>query len=151
MVRRAAVFGLKRLSTKWARIAIYQSFLEDQQWYVRSAAQLVFQQQQAGHGVRAPRIPQPDQIAWLQEWAASRGENIPQGEGGLELLLQAFQEGSTETRTYAAGVLGQLGAAHVARSLYTALRDVQPEVRESAHRALGYLQAHIGKALPAPI
>jgi HEAT repeat protein len=151
MVRRAAVFGLKRLTTKWARVAVYQSFLEDQQWYVRSAAQLAFQQQAAGPAARGPAEAQPDQIGWLQDWAASRGLNIPKGDGGIEMLLQAFQEGSTEIRIYAAGALGRLGAAHVARSLYTALRDVQPEVRESAHRALGQLQAHIGKALPAPV
>jgi HEAT repeat protein len=151
MVRRAAVFGLRRLSTKWARIAIYQSFLEDQQWYVRSAAQLAFQQQQAGAVGRGPVQTQPEQLGWLQTWATSRGENIPVGEGGIEMLLQAFQEGPTDVRIYAAGALGRLGAANVTRSLYTALRDVQPEVRESAHRALGAMQAHIGSALPAPV
>jgi HEAT repeat protein len=151
MVRRAAVFGLKRMSNTWARIAVYTAFLEDQQWYVRSAAQIAFQQQQAGLAARGPAHAEPDQIGWLQEWAASRGENIPKGEGGVEMLLQAFQEGTTDIRIYAAGALGRLGAAHVMRSLYTALRDVQPEVRESAHRALGQLQAHIGRALPAPV
>src|SRR5262245_20804677 len=46
LLRRAAVFGLKRVKSTWAVIAIYRAFLEDQQWYVRSAAQLAFQELQ---------------------------------------------------------------------------------------------------------
>ena len=44
MVRRAAIFGLRRLNTTWALVAIYRAFLEDEQWYVRSAAQQAFQE-----------------------------------------------------------------------------------------------------------
>ena len=44
MLRRAAIFGLRRTRTTWALVAIYRAFLEDEQWYVRSAAQQAFQE-----------------------------------------------------------------------------------------------------------
>jgi hypothetical protein len=51
MLRRAAVFGLRRLNTTWSLIEIYRAFLEDEQWYVRSAAQQAFQELQYGREV----------------------------------------------------------------------------------------------------
>ncbi|MCS7070281.1 MAG: HEAT repeat domain-containing protein, partial [Anaerolinea sp.] len=36
MLRRAAVFGLRRVQTTWALIELYRRFLEDTEWYVRS-------------------------------------------------------------------------------------------------------------------
>jgi len=42
LLRRAAIFGLRRVETPWALIEIYRAFLEDVQWYVQSAAQEAF-------------------------------------------------------------------------------------------------------------
>jgi HEAT repeat protein len=151
MLRRAAVFGLRRVKSPWALIAIYRAFLEDEQWYVRSAAQLAFQEQQYG-GDRGPRnYPPVMDIAWLNDWAAKRGENVPPGEGANQMLLRALQEGEPDIRIYAALALGQLGLATMTKPLYGALRDKQAEVREAAHRALAELQMHMGQPLPAPL
>lgn len=150
LLRRAAVFGLKRVKSTWALIAIYRAFLEDQQWYVRSAAQLAFQELQHGSD-RAPKsYPPVEAISWLTEWAAKRGENVPPGETANMMLLKALQEGDSEIRVYAASDLGQLGIASTTRSLYAALRDKKAEVREAAHRALADLELQIGRSLPTP-
>src|SRR5690606_5924039 len=102
---------------------IYRAFLEDEQWYVRSAAQLAFQEQQYG-GDRGPRnYPPVMDIAWLNDWAAKRGENVPPGEGANQMLLRALQEGEPDIRIYAALALGQLGLATMTKPLYGALRD----------------------------
>jgi hypothetical protein len=151
MLRRAAVFGLRRVGTSWALISIYRAFLEDEQWYVRSAAQLAFQELQSG-GDRGPRgYPPADTFGWLAEWAARRGENVPPGEGANQVLLRALQEGDPDVKLYAAGSLGQLGAVNMAKPLYGVLRDRRAEVREAAYRALADMQLQMGQPLPAPV
>lgn len=151
MLRRAAIFGLRRIRTTWALIAIYRAFLEDEQWYVRSAAQQAFQEIQYGRAESpTAAYPSPEAIAWLAEWAASRGETMPAGDGAQQMLLRALQEGDPPIRTLAALNLGQLGLANMSKALYSALRDRQDEVRAAAHKSLGELQLQIGQSLPTP-
>jgi HEAT repeat protein len=151
LMRRAAVFGLRRLRTTWALIAIYRAFLEDEQWYVRSAAQIAFQEMQYGRERSATTgFPPPESLAWLAQWAAKRGENLPSGEAAKQMLLRALQEGDPETRVLAASAMGQLGMADTAKALYSALGDKQETVRIAAQRSLAELQAQVGAALPAP-
>jgi HEAT repeat protein len=148
MLRRAAVLGLRRVDAPWAFIAIYSAFLEDEQWYVRSAAQLAFQEKQSGRRVSPRSYPPVESLDWLAKWATSRGENVPPGAGAEEMLLKALQEGDQQVKVYAADNLGHLGVAATTKPLYNALRDRQPDVREAAHRALSTLQLQIGQPLP---
>jgi HEAT repeat protein len=149
MLRRAAAFGLRRLKSLWSVTALYRAFLEDEQWYVRSAAQQAFQDIQ-GYEQRGPRsYPPPQELDWLSAWAAKRGEGIPSGEGGIQLLMNALQEAEPEVRALSAQILGQTGQVMATKALYNALRDRQEEVRTAAHRALSDLEQQIGKPLPA--
>ena len=152
MLRRAAIVGLRRTRTTWALVAIYRAFLEDEQWYVRSAAQQAFQEVTYGRTVSLTTpYPKPEEIPWLQAWASQRGETIPPGEGAYQMLLLALKEGDAPIRTLAAINLAQLGMADTTRALYGALRDGREEVRANAHRALAELQLQIGQPLPSPI
>lgn len=150
LIRRAAIFGLRRIRATWALIAIYRAFLEDEQWYVRSAAQQAFSDIQYGREPQTYPLPTPDRIPWLREWATERGETMPAGDGALNMLLRALQEGDVQVRAVAARTLGLLNQAHSAKALYQGLRDRQEDVRAEAHRALGALQIAIGKPLPLP-
>jgi HEAT repeat protein len=150
LLRRAAVFGLRRIKTPWALIAIYRTFLEDQQWYVRSAAQMAFHELQYGRDNGPRRYPQPHSLTWLAEWATARGQNIKPGAGAVEMLIAALQQGEPPIRQLAAAVIGQLGLASSISMLYETLCDPIPDVRENAHRALGNLQMQIGQGLPLP-
>jgi HEAT repeat protein len=150
MLRRAAVFGIRRIPANWALISIYRAFLEDDQWYVRSAAQQAFQELQ-GVDYGAPTVyPSVDSIPWLAEWASGHGERLPNGEAAQQVLLKALQEGEPSVRIMAAAVSGQLGLASNTKALYSTLRDRQDEVRIAAHRALADLQLQIGQPLPSP-
>jgi HEAT repeat protein len=152
MLRRAAIFGLRRLRTTWALVAIYRAFLEDEQWYVRSAAQEAFQELTYGRSVSLTSpYPKPEEIPWLQTWATRRGEALRAGENAQQMLLQALQEGDAQIRALAANNLGQLGRADTIRALYAALRDGREEVRTVAHRSLADLQLQIGEPLPSPV
>lgn len=149
-VRRAAVFGLRRLKTPWALIAIYRAFLEDQQWYVRSAAQQAFTEMHYQEGGGPVAYPETKAIPWLLTWASDHGQGVPSTEVANQLLLRALQEGEPEVRVLSAATLGQLGMADTAKPLYTALCDRNAALREAAYRALGELQLQMGSMLPSP-
>jgi HEAT repeat protein len=152
MLRRAAIFGLRRIRSTWAFIEIYRTFLEDDQWYVRSAAQQAFQEHQFGRAVSMTQpYPQPEAIEWLRAWAASRGETVPPGDQAVSLLLRALQEGDAALRVLVVQALGQLSRPEFLRVLYNALRDGREEVRATAHRALMGMQIQSGLSLPSPL
>lgn len=151
MVRRAAVFGLRRVRATWATLALYRAFLEDDQWYVRSAAQQAFQDLQNDQRRGPQPYPAVSDIPWLVTWAASHGEGVPAGEAGAAVLHKALQEGDVDVRIMAARVLGQIGDTSAARTLYATLRDRQENVRTAAHLALADLAVQVGEPLPAPV
>jgi HEAT repeat protein len=152
LVRRAAIFGLRRLRTTWALVAIYRAFLDDDQWYVRSAAQQAFQELTFGRTVSLTTpYPQPEDIPWLKNWAQRKGEKVTMADGGRKLLLAALQEGEAPHRILAASNLGQLGMVEAVRALYNALRDGREEVRATAHRALAEFQLQMDEPLPSPL
>ncbi|HYO89640.1 MAG TPA: HEAT repeat domain-containing protein [Candidatus Limnocylindrales bacterium] len=151
LLRRAAVYGLRRIRASWAVIAIYRAFLEDDQWYVRSAAQQAFDEIQYGrpNGLVAP-LQSPAGLDWLVLWAAHRGETVPAGAAGQQTLVRVLKEGDADERALAALTLGALGKTDSLKPLYSALRDRQDEVRAAAFRALGALQEHTAAPIPAP-
>ena len=150
MLRRAAVFGLRRVPTPWALIAIYRAFLEDEQWYVRSAAQQAFQDMQIGDGENTIRhYPAPESISWLREWVASQGEEAATINPD-EALVHALRDGDDVLKSISATAIGQLGLVTNVADLYEALLYRDPTVRDAAHRALADLQIRMGEGLPAP-
>jgi HEAT repeat protein len=150
LLRRAAVFGLRRVKTSWALIAIYRAFLEDSQRYVRTAAQIAIQDLQDGNEKGVKSYPPVEALPWLAEWAAQRGENLPTGEGASQMLMRALQEGDSGVQQLAAAAIGQMGLASIGKALYGAMRDKQAETRDTAYRALADLEFQIGKPMPAP-
>jgi HPt (histidine-containing phosphotransfer) domain-containing protein len=151
MLRRAAVFGLRRIRAPWATIAIYRAFLEDEQWYVRSAAQQAFEERQYGRMTSLTGAPPgPAELDWLALWASLRGETVPAGPAGQQMLVRVLQEGDAQERALAALYLGSLGIVSSVRPLYGALRDRQDGVRAAAYRALGTLQERTALPIPLP-
>ncbi len=151
-LRRAAIFGLRRIRSTWALLEIYRAFLADEQWYVKSAAQQAFQERQFGRTVSMTTpYPRLDEVNWLKKWATQRGETIPTGAGSTQILLKALQEGDTNIRALAARNIGQILMIDATKALYSALRDGREEVRTAAHRALSEFQIQLGHSLPTPL
>ena len=153
MVRRAAVFGLRRINTSWALVAVYKSSTEDDEWYVRSASEQAFLEMQFGataSGVRP--IPNVESLEWLRDWINSLGDAAKRiTTGGDGLLRKALEEGDAEVQALSVANIGQLGITNQADALYAALRHREPIVRAAAHLGLCHLQAQLGVALPAPM
>ena len=148
MIRRAAVYGLSRVGTGWAVVALYRAMLEDEQWYVRAAAEEAFAAAQSPERSGPRAVPEADAQTWLIQWAAERGEGVPAGPNARQVLIRVLQEGQPAYKALAARTLGYLGHVAALKPLYAALRDRDPDVRSAAYAALADLQLRLGEPLP---
>jgi HEAT repeat protein len=144
-VRRASVFGLRRIHAPWSLVAVYQAALEDEQWYVRSAGLEAFVQMSLVDANRPVQYPDIAELPWLEDWAKKQGKDSTP-----DALLAALNAQEPATRGLSASTLGQYGALQHAPALYPLLRDRDEGVRGTAHRALGDLQLAVGQSLPLP-
>ncbi len=151
MIRRAAVFGLRRINTPWALIAIYRRSIEDEQWYVRTAAEQALETIKFGDtGNLVQRYPAVESIPWMREWLNDLGDEAGAAVEADMLLSKALEEGDSMVQMLAAANMGQLGLVQHLSLLYLALRHRSEAVRDAAMRAIGDLQAQTGQNLPAP-
>lgn len=153
MIRRAAVFGLRRINTAWALITMYRASLEDPEWYVRSAAEQAFLEMQFGDIATGPRVyPRVESISWLREWVTEAAEDAMRPDQNPEELLRlALERGDDEIQRLSIANIGQLGLLTYTGLLYAALRHRSDDVRETAHRALADIQLRAGQPLPSPL
>jgi len=147
-IRRAAVYGLSRVRAPWALISLYRAMLEDEQWYVRTAAEEAFLAAQSPEHDGPRAHPDADSLGWLIEWAADRGEGVPAGPNARQVLIRVLQEGQPIYKMLAARTLARLGHVTALKPLYAALRDRDPGVRGTAYEALAELQVQLGQPLP---
>lgn len=147
-VRRASAFGLARIPAIWALVALYRCMLEDSQWYVRSAAEMAFAHAREPRASGPRLYPEPERYEWLAAWAAERGEAVPEGAGGRQLLMRALQEAPPKIRIEAARALGRLAHVPAVKALYTALADQEAAVRVLAFDALAQISQRLGRPLP---
>jgi HEAT repeat protein len=155
-LRRAAVFGLARVKTNWALIALNEVLLDaNEQDYVQLAAEITLENiyLQSRQGIHS--YPAPDNINWLASWREVQemtGKLPEDHKSGNPLLVFALmQQKEPELRRLAAVAVGQYGVVEAARTLYQALADPQELIRDAAFRALGQIQMRVGKPLPLPV
>lgn len=141
-VRRAATFGLGRIDTDWARERLLEIAREDQEWMVRSAAELALQAaddlDQKHASIAAP--PQPDQLEWLIGWAARQGEGLGVGEAALAMLRRAAQEGNADARVLSALTLAQIGRESEISALEPLMGHLDPQVAQTAAWAVSQIR-----------
>ncbi|MFC1960697.1 HEAT repeat domain-containing protein [Chloroflexota bacterium] len=162
MVRRASVFGLARIGTPWALTDLYRRLLEDDQWYVRSAAEQAFADAQSGTQETIQAHPPLETLEWLVEQVVLPEESsLEAGEGEegeaesliteellYSTLLQLLGRGEEAYRIASARTLGYLGYAPALKPLYQVLGDQNQEVRAASFAALSDVQVKIGQGLP---
>jgi HEAT repeat protein len=149
MVRHAAVFGLSRIKTAWALALLYRTLLEDDQWYVRNAAEQAFRQAEGLEGTGAIAHPEADALQWLIAWAGSKNEGVPTGPESRQMLVRALQEADAANRVAAAYSLANLGHVPGLKPLYGALRDRDEKIRAAAFKSLVEMQERLGLPLPS--
>jgi HEAT repeat protein len=149
MTRRAAVYGLARIGHPWAISLLEEHEVQDDEWYVRAAASQALERFR-GPSDGGPRpAPVPCEAVWLVTWAEERGQSVPDSPEGIQILIQALQEGNQDTRIAAAQMLGAMAIQEGIQPLYEALLDNSPEVRDAAYRALGRISEALACPLPS--
>jgi HEAT repeat protein len=149
-IRRAAVLGVKRIDTDWSLVEIYRIYVESQQWYVQSTAQLAFTQRQSQRNKGAQTYPQITTLPWLREWSLDLEDESAAEASGIELLNMAMHESDPMIRYLATSNSGQLGVYENMADIYNLLGDQEDAIRDTAYRALVDLQMRMGSPLPIP-
>ncbi len=148
LVRRAAVFGLRRIDTRWAKERVHETFVTDNEFMVNSLAQRFFFHEQAGpHGPKA--YPEAPDVGWIRNWARIRDFKLT--DATHEALVEALQDDDEGVRQLAATALGQYGAPEALVPLYGALHDPSAAVRAAAYGALVDMGLRVGDTLPNPM
>jgi len=154
LLRRAAVWGLGRIEADWALITLNRVYLEDEEWYVKSAAETIFTERYEVSRRGVQDHPPLSDLKWLNEWA---DREIYRGALSSELdavqrLIAAIQNAQDATvRQLAASVVGHLAVFDAIEALYRALNAPQDGVRDEAQRSLTRLEERLGQALPLPL
>lgn len=151
-VRRAALFGVRRIETEWAQDVIRQRFMHETQSFVHLLAQESFLRQIEGNtGLQPP--PSVADIDWVYEWADAFGIDLPADQPAHDLLAYMMTPTNTDLyyRVLGTVLAGQLGVVQTAQSLYSCLQDPDPIVRQAAYKSLIDMQVRIGERLPDPL
>lgn len=153
LLRRAVVFGLGRVPAPWALIDLNKTYLEDDEWYVRIAAQVALGEIYETSLKGVHHYPDLRHIEWLETWRADQVErgNIPYDIEGMDVLDQALkQTGDPLVQALAVLTIGQIGLYDKMDTLYESLRARPADVRDASYRALAMFQNQLSEPLPAP-
>lgn len=153
-VRRAVVWGLGRIGTDWALIALNQVFLDDREEYVRLAVHQVYADRYEVGSLGIRNYPIVPEIEWIQTWAHRAISNniIPNTHETQPLVLASMQQRKDpQVSVFFVILAGQQGFLWANNALYKALFDPQPAIRDYAYRSLCELAQGWGLRLPLPL
>jgi HEAT repeat protein len=150
LLRRAIVYGLRRVDEPWATELLQKMLVEDDQWVVRNSASEVLESQNHANDPRVPRpLKQPSESPWLIEFAGTQGSGISPGAPATDILLAALKSGKTEERMAALAYLKLTPSDGIVKQIYGAMYADDPELREAAYLTLWEIGT-TGYKLPHP-
>ena len=149
-LRRAAILGIQQMRTEWSLIEVYRTYVESEQWYVKSTAQVAFTERQSQQNKGAQGYPQITTLPWLREWSLNLEDENATELSGTTLLNMAMREPNPVIRFLATTNSGQLAVYENTMDIYQMLNDPEDVIRDTAYRALVDLQMRMGQPLPVP-
>lgn len=149
LVRRAVVYGLRRVEEPWAIETLQKMQIEDDQWVVRNAASAALESK-THPSLAAPRpLKAPSETPWLIAFAGKQGVGISPGAPATDILLSALKNGTLEEKLAALPHLKNIPTNGVIHALYEAMYSDEPKLRETAFLTLWEIGAS-GIKLPHP-
>lgn len=139
--RRAAAFGLSRVSEGWAKTLLIEAQLEETDWLVRNAIAEALERKQRRPAMVSSPITEPAEHNWLVEFAEREGLGIAPGQLALEALQRAAGAGSLDEHIAAIEAMGWTGAERFELQLTLTAESPQPRLRDAAFEALWRLRA----------
>jgi HEAT repeat protein len=136
-VRRAAVHGLSFIDQHWVTVVLEKAIREDEQWVIKTSATEALESIAARNRRSEWQRSQAGDQAWLIAWAAAQGRAVPGGAAAMPVLQEVLAGADKATiRMAAAATMGRLAARETVPALRAALRDPDPQVRETAFLSL---------------
>jgi HEAT repeat protein len=140
-IRRAAVYGLKRVLSDRVDELLHRIEAEDDQAIVKNAATEVLEQRRI---ISWDLSPPPDDLSnlpWLVAYAAEGGLGMTPGKGAYETLRRALLGGSKRQRVAALEAITRFGAQELVLDVLKAMEAEDMDVKDAAYEALWYLEA----------
>lgn len=139
MVRRAVVFGLKRVNQPWALETLKQMQFADDQWAVKDLATSAIEELEAPNLYIPHPLPALQNTPWLIKYAGESGEGISQETRAIDYLFHALKDGTEEQKLASMERVYQGGyTAGIPLLLEYVVRD-EGDIGETAFLALWYL------------
>jgi HEAT repeat protein len=150
LLRRAVVYGLRRVGEPWANELLQKMLVEDDQWVVRNSASEVLEAQNHANDPRVPRpLRKPAETPWLIEFAGTQGMGISPGAPATDILLAALKSPQEDVRMGALAYLKQNPSDGIIKQIYAVMYGDSPELREAAYLTLWEIGSS-GYKLPHP-
>ena len=150
LLRRAIVYGLRRVDEPWSNDLLQKMRVEDEQWVVRNSANEVLESENPANDPRVPRpLKAPSESPWLIEFAGTQGVGISPGAPATDLLLAALKSPKDEVRLAALGYLKHTPTDGIIKAIYGAMYGDDAELREAAFLTLWEIGSS-GYKLPNP-
>ncbi len=147
LTRRAAVFGLSRVSEDWAFEILETVQVDDDQWVVRGAAAEALERRQNPPWKIQPPVEDVAELAWLSDFAAREGLGVAPGKAALEMVRRALNKGTPDEQIAALEAIAWSGGAEFSIELTQALHSDESYIRDAAFEALWQLRAQ-GEEMP---
>jgi HEAT repeat protein len=150
LLRRAIVYGLRRVNELWSTELLQKMMIEDDQWVVRNSASEVLESKNLANDPRVPRPLKPaSETPWLIEFAGTQGVGISPGAPATDVLIAALKSTKEDERLGALAYLKNSPSDGIVKQIYSAMYTDDPELREAAFMALWEIGAS-GYKLPHP-
>ncbi|MEA3349158.1 MAG: HEAT repeat domain-containing protein [Chloroflexota bacterium] len=150
LVRRAVIFGLRRVGEPWAIQLLGEVQIEDAQWVVKNAAAQAFEELHQPDPHIPQALPSLADTPWLIAFAGERGVGISPGQQAHEMLLRVLKEGNPEEQLAALAQLRRRGITKVFPAIYHPLYAANPETNAAALYTIWHLAAS-GAEIPPPM
>lgn len=147
LVRRAVVFGLRRIKKPWAQEILRKMQDQDGQWVVRSAASQAIEETNTNDH----HIPQPPkklrEIEWLKAFLEEHAIDISAYKRPVDLLLKVIEQGTKDQQQAALEICRHYRNDNLIAMIYRFYNQTEGEIHEVALDTLWYLCAS-GLQLP---
>jgi hypothetical protein len=147
LVRRAVIYGLRRVNEAWATEILEEMQIEDAQWVIKDAAAQAIEDRNNPH----PSIPKPQpplkDLPWLIAFAGDRGLGISEGKSARDMLLRVPPEGNEEEVIAALGQIRLRGETSIFPFAYTLYYGDNPLLKTAAFNTMWHI-ASMGFNIP---
>jgi hypothetical protein len=146
-VRRAVIYGLRKVNQPWAVEILQEMQIEDSQWVIKDAAAQAVEDISHPDPIIIRTQPPLEDLPWLITFAGERGQGISPGKPALDMLLRVPREGKEEEILAALDQMRIRGVTDFIPFIYPYYYGDNPHIKEAAYCLLVQV-ASMGVEIP---